>query len=100
MRLIGARYPTARTVLIYPRSSAPRRAGAQTTPPIVLDLPPDGAAARRARSLGQGLAGRSIRLYCGNAVWCPHEAEIDGDFLPDERQLILLKQRFVCNKDW
>jgi hypothetical protein len=25
-----------------------------------------------------------LLVYCGNAVWCRHEAEIDGDFLPDE----------------
>jgi hypothetical protein len=37
-----------------------------------------------------------LLVYCGNAVWCHHEAEIDGDFLSDETQLIPLQRRFVC----
>jgi hypothetical protein len=43
---------------------------------------------------------RAARLlvYCGNAVWCHHGAKLDGDFPPDETQLIPLERRKVCTK--
>ena len=39
-----------------------------------------------------------LLVYCGNAVWCHHSATVDGDFLPDETQLIPLCERFVCTR--
>jgi hypothetical protein len=37
-----------------------------------------------------------LLVYRGNAVWCHHSAELDGDFLPDETQLTPLCRRMVC----
>jgi hypothetical protein len=39
-----------------------------------------------------------LLVYCGNAVCCHHSAKLDGDFLPDETQLIPLERRMVCTK--
>jgi hypothetical protein len=39
-----------------------------------------------------------LLVYCGNAVWCHHSAKIDGDFVPDETELLSLDRRFVCTR--
>jgi hypothetical protein len=37
-------------------------------------------------------------VYCANAVWCHHQAELDGDFLAGETQLTPLCRRMVCTR--
>jgi hypothetical protein len=39
-----------------------------------------------------------LLVYCGNAAWCHHRAELDSDFLPDETQLIPLERRMAGTK--